>query len=584
MTSVARQVAILCIITAMVVCSSGCGSKPDEQAPSKQSAESTSQQPSSPAALRHAIEKGDVQASLACIAAGASVTEAWHGEQPLHMAARSGKKEILEAILAKGVDPKVQAQNGYTALHMAATRDVAELLLQRGLNVNQPATYRETPLCAAADTGNIEVVEFLLSRGADPKARARDLDVMPLNFAATRTIAEKLVAAGAPAWGETNQWGRNTFPIWTAASKGRSDVVAFLLEQGIPPPPKRGLDEYISKSFFNAVNGKHSGVVEVILNKVQNPDPKNCSNLLSYAAKKSDTNTVRVLLAKGPKPDDNYCELLTVAAERGDLGIMRMALAAGGNAATGSSTGYTPLHAAAAAKSGPKENYFPCVELLLANGANAKSATKTSLLTPLHLAAAANFPAAAKLLVQHGASVNATDQVSSAPIHWAVVNDALETAEFLLSNGANPNLALGKQASVQTTRPGEIPNPFSGTSVSSQVPLSLAKSEAMKSLLRKHGATDSASPAAAAPQTVVPDNTGMTVQPPKSAIQTTQPASNAGAKKVRIGYTESEVVEMLGSPKGRITIGKEMVMQYNGGQVTFVDGKVTEVSGQPSPK
>lgn len=573
----------------LIVLITGCGkSEPGgAKAAGKQTAASN---PGTPEALRAAIEKGDVQAALAGIAAGANVTEMYNGEQPLHMAAKSGKKEIVEAILEKGVDPKVSTQRGYTALHMASSRDVADLLVQKGLDVNQTSTYRQTPLCMAADAGNLDVVEYLLSKGASLQIWAENGDMMPLNYAATRAIAEKLVAVGAQAWGETNKWGRNTPPLWSAAAKGRTEVVAFLLEKGIPPPPSRGLDEYITRALFNAVNGKHSDVVDIILGKVKNVDARKCSEYMSLAAKKSDTNMVHAFLTKGPRPDDNYTEALISAAGKGDAGILKLILDAGGNAGAATSVGYTPVHAAAAAKNGPQENYLACLELLLARGADAKTQKKGSSLTPLHLAAAANFTTGADFLIRHGADVNALDEVSAAPLHWAVINDAVDVATLLLSKGANPNLALSNKAVVQTTQPWEVPNPFGGKSVSSQTPLTLVKSTKMRELLQKNGATETAAtaPAISTSPKPAPVAPPVAALPPahKSAGEIQPPVASPvpATKKIKIGDTEEAVISALGSPKGRMKAGGETILQYKGGEVTIAGGKVSAVSGQPTSK
>ncbi|MBA4387116.1 MAG: hypothetical protein C0404_03985 [Verrucomicrobia bacterium] len=580
---------------------SGCGGGADSGKPANPEA-TKAPAPAIPESLNKAIERGDVQAVLACLASGASVTEQLGGESPIHAAARSGKREIVEALLAKGADPKVLSQRGYTALHLASTRDVAELLMEKGLGVNETSTYRETPLCMAADGAYAEVVAFLLSRGADPKARARDADVMPLNYAATRAIAERLVAAGAPAWGETNQWGRNTPPLWTAASKGRTEVVAYLLDAGIPPPPARGMDEYLTMALFHAVRGRHSGAVDAILDrKGARLDARKSDEFMTQAVRNSDTNTVQAFISKGVKSTENYYDPLIAAAGNGDAGILKLILDAGGLATAGSWSGYTPLHAACKAQKGPKEGYLSCMNLLLSAGADAKAATKSSKQTPLHFAAGADFIAGATILVQKGADVNARDEVASAPLHWAVINDAVETVGFLLSNGANPNLAVSEKAAVHTTRPGDVPNPFGGKAVGAQVPLTLAKSEAMKALLRKHGATESgtaAAPAPAAPPPA-PVPAAQLPPPPPPPVVTKQPAQPAQPvsppaqpqppvvqeiRKVKVGDTEAEVTEILGTPQGRKKSGAETTLFFKGGDVTIVDGKVTAVIGQPRKK
>lgn len=572
-----KRIDVRVLIPILGIALAGCG---DKSGPGGSAGSATTPDLTTPDALRAALQAGDAPAVQACMAAGANVSNMiWEGEYPIHLAARSGKKELVEALLAKGADPTIKTQRGYTALHLAATREVAERLLQCGLNVNEPGANRETPLFTAADQGHLDVVEFILSKGADIKARCGDQGIMPLHGAATRAIAERLVAAGSPVWGEPDQWKRNTPPLWIAAGKGRADVVAFLLEKGLPPPPPRGLDEYLSMALFRAVSGRHAAAVEAILDKKESRlSAQLCNENLRRAAGNSDTNTVRAFLAKGLPSPDQYCDALIAAAAKGDAGILKLILDAGGSAAAASSTGYTPLHAAAACKNGTPEEHLACLRLLLAGGADAKRATRTSGQTPLHLAAAADFTAGATLLIERGADVNAPDEVAATPLHWAVINDALKVAELLLSSKANPNLALSSQAAVFTTRPFEVPNPFAGTSVGAQVPLVLAKSDAMKALLKKYGATDTPAPAAVTPA----------VKPAAPAAKPASPVTPAPAPPPAVTIkkedTEAAVIAALGQPQARKKAGTETTLIYRGGDVTLVDGKVTEISGQPRRK
>ena len=57
------------------------------------------------------------------------------------------------------------AQGGYLA--------IAQLLVQRGANVNQAVDGDETPLINAAAAGQLEMVKFLAGQGADVNAHIR---------------------------------------------------------------------------------------------------------------------------------------------------------------------------------------------------------------------------------------------------------------------------------------------------------------------------------------------------------------------------------------------------------------------------
>lgn len=63
---------------------------------------------------------------------------------------------------------------GATLLHIAAMlghKNVAEILLAKGIDINSKTESGETPLHTAADVGRKEVVELLLAKGADMSLR-----------------------------------------------------------------------------------------------------------------------------------------------------------------------------------------------------------------------------------------------------------------------------------------------------------------------------------------------------------------------------------------------------------------------------
>jgi ankyrin repeat protein len=98
-----------------------------------------------------------------------------NGNMPLHLALKSKKFEMFEALLEKGADVnsvgKAGSQDNQSVLYLAVIRDEADLikrLLDKGANPNLLDSGGASPLnevCAVS--GNLEVAKMLIEKGAD---------------------------------------------------------------------------------------------------------------------------------------------------------------------------------------------------------------------------------------------------------------------------------------------------------------------------------------------------------------------------------------------------------------------------------
>jgi uncharacterized protein len=88
--------------------------------------------------------------------------------------------------------------------------------------------------------------------------------------------------------------------------------------------------------------------------------------------------------------------------------------------------------------------HMQTVEVLLAAGAEVNTASRETMkVTPLHSAAAARQVAIARLLIAHGADVNAGQAESGfTPLHEAAANGDIELATLLLEHGAKINAKM----------------------------------------------------------------------------------------------------------------------------------------------
>ena len=97
------------------------------------------------------------------------------GRAPLHWAALYGQTKVMELLLADKADVNSLDGDGFTPLHWAATfnkRGAVELLLANKADMNiKVAKYGWTPLRLAVIHGHMAAAEALLNGGADPNAK-----------------------------------------------------------------------------------------------------------------------------------------------------------------------------------------------------------------------------------------------------------------------------------------------------------------------------------------------------------------------------------------------------------------------------
>jgi ankyrin repeat protein len=92
---------------------------------------------------------------------------------------QQGKQAIVELLIEKGVDPNITNNHSMTPLHYAAASGNIEMvtfLLAKGAHVNAKGTRAHdwTPLHSAALKGHFSVVELLLKHDAEVNAETQE--------------------------------------------------------------------------------------------------------------------------------------------------------------------------------------------------------------------------------------------------------------------------------------------------------------------------------------------------------------------------------------------------------------------------
>lgn len=183
--------------------------------------------------------------------------ERWGGLPPLIFAARHGHRDVVEVLVAAGADVNQTTADSWTALLAATHNRYYELgawLLEQGADPNIANAGGWTPLYIATDNRNIEAgdypvrhadmdhlayINLLLEAGADPNLRMR-------SSTETRTVF-------------TQQWlfEDGATPFLRAAQSGDLTLLRLFLEYGADPhiPTLQGITPLMVASGVGWVHG-----------------------------------------------------------------------------------------------------------------------------------------------------------------------------------------------------------------------------------------------------------------------------------------------------------------------------------------
>ncbi|XP_038572024.1 serine/threonine-protein kinase TNNI3K-like isoform X1 [Micropterus salmoides] len=191
-----------------------------------------------------------------------------NGFTALHLAAYKDNAELLTALLHGGSDVQQVGYGALTALHVATLaghHEAADILLQHGAFVNVQDAVFFTPLHIASYNGHEQVAKLLLKFGADVNASGEVGD-RPLHLAAAKgflCIVKLLMGEGSKA-NVNAQDNEDHVPLHFCSRFGHHEIVRFLLQGNFDVQP-HSVNIYGDTPLHLACyNGKFEAAKEII--------------------------------------------------------------------------------------------------------------------------------------------------------------------------------------------------------------------------------------------------------------------------------------------------------------------------------
>ena len=388
--------------------------------------------------LEEAIKKGDINKVRELIEKDSDIVNGiinypcdYYSCNPLHIAIKVNNKEIAELLIKYGADVNGKNNSYQSLLHLAAQynrKEIAELLIKNGADVNARGDISQTPLHTAALYNSKDVAEVLIANKAalnagDYFCGCHRSGNTPLHYAVwknSKEVAELLIDRGADINEKNYGEDQSDTPLYTAVKCDKKEMFDLLLRKGA---------DVSDLPLHYAVYAGDAEKVKSLVDKGLNVNTKSFSRETPLYHVR-DSKIAEYLLSKGAglkiRNYDGYSPLHVVKTPE----IAKLFISKGANVNAKSSYGSNPLHTA---------HNREIAEILINNGADVNVKGDRGC-TPLHWFSRTGKIEMVELLISKGADINAKDEDNSTPLHVALEEGQNDVVKLLIKSGADVNV------------------------------------------------------------------------------------------------------------------------------------------------
>ena len=424
---------------------------------------------------------------------------------PLLLAMRHRSPKIAQWLLEHGANPHSVYAEGKTLLHLLSEPvgsgwghfwhdnhvAFAQLLLERGADVNARDNVHRTPLLLAIQDRSPNIARFLLEHGADSNLVYEEGNTLlhlllgPRDFIWGRflriddhcdnrilALAGLLLEHGADVNAQDDVYKT---PLLLALQRDALDIAKFLLEHGADPNTGNSEGNTPLHTLLLERDNENNNdvlILQLLLKHgadtcARNKDHSTPLDLAPYHGKisiaqvlfdhanglegeyprrhcPSVTHCLKDRNVGANAQDKDHGARLRLACYCGRLSIVQELLNHGANPKLENFQGENPLHLLSQGEYDSQEDGVCIAQELLARGVDVNAQSKCHR-TPLHLASYLGRSAIARVLLEHGAKPNAKDDYGETALHllsrgkYYSQDDGASVARQLIECGADVN-------------------------------------------------------------------------------------------------------------------------------------------------